>query len=81
MSGGELLFGGLDGFNYFNPAFLVKNDNVPPVLLTGLRVSNQYVRASKDGPISEHISIAKDINLGYKQNFALDFVGLSYTSP
>ncbi|MEP6746666.1 MAG: two-component regulator propeller domain-containing protein [Bacteroidota bacterium] len=81
LSNGELLFGGLDGFNYFLPSYLIKNNNIPPVLLTGLRVSNQYIHASKAGPITEHISVAKEINLDYKQNFALDFVGLSYTSP
>ena len=81
LSDGELLFGGLDGFNYFHPAYLIKNNNVPPVLLTDLRVSNQYVNPSKDAPITENISVAKEINLGYKQNFALDYVGLSYTAP
>ncbi len=81
LSNGELLFGGLDGFNYFLPANLIKNNNIPPVLLTGLRISNQNINASKAGPITEHISVAKEINLDYKQNFALDFVGLSYTSP
>ncbi|MEO5681256.1 MAG: two-component regulator propeller domain-containing protein [Chitinophagaceae bacterium] len=81
LSDGQLLFGGLDGFNYFHPAYLIKNNNIPPVLLTGLRISNQYIHASNAGPITEHISIAKEINLDYKQNFALDFVGLSYTSP
>lgn len=78
---GELIFGGLDGFNYFHPSYLIKNKNIPPVMLTGLRVSNQSITASGSGPISEHISVAREINLSYKQNFALDFVGLSYTSP
>ncbi|MEP6725707.1 MAG: two-component regulator propeller domain-containing protein [Bacteroidota bacterium] len=81
LSNGELLFGGLDGLNYFHPSSLIKNNNIPPVMLTGLRVSNQYINASKAGPITAHISVAKEINLDYKQNFALDFVALSYTSP
>lgn len=81
LSDGELFFGGLDGFNYFYPASLIKNKNIPPVLITELRISNQTVAPSENGPIQEHISIAKEINLDYKQNFALDFVGLSYTTP
>ncbi len=80
LPNGELLFGGLDGFNYFHPSNLIKNTNIPPVVFTGLRVSNQYVKASGAGPITAHISVARQINLDYKQNFALDFVGLSYTS-
>ncbi len=78
---GTLFFGGLEGFNYFNPEYLKKNDNIPPVLFTDLRISNQSVAASEDGPIKEHISVAREINLDYKQNFALSFVGLNYTSP
>ncbi|MEO6231500.1 MAG: two-component regulator propeller domain-containing protein [Ferruginibacter sp.] len=81
LSGGELYFGGLDGFNYFNPAYLIKNNNIPPVLITDLRISNQSVTPSANGPIKENISIAKEIRLDYKQNFALEFVGLSYTTP
>lgn len=81
LSSGELFFGGLEGFNYFNPAYLKRTTNLPPVLLTDLRISNQSVSPSPGGPIEENISIAKEINLDYKQNFALSFVGLNYTSP
>src|SRR6185369_4826367 len=36
LSNGELLFGGPQGFNYFNPTELTINHNVPAVLLTDL---------------------------------------------
>lgn len=81
LSSGELFFGGFEGFNYFNPAYLKRTINVPPVLITDLRISNLSVSPSPGGPITENISIAKEINLDYKQNFALSFVGLNYTSP
>jgi signal transduction histidine kinase/DNA-binding response OmpR family regulator/ligand-binding sensor domain-containing protein len=81
LSNGVLFFGGQEGFNYFDPAYLKKNNNITPVLITDLRISNQSVVASADGPIKEHISVAKEINLDYKQNFALSFVGLNYTAP
>lgn len=80
-SGGYLFFGGLDGFNYFNPEQLKKNIIAPPVLLTDLRISNKSVLPSADGPIKKNISIANRIDLNYKQNFALSFVGLNYTTP
>lgn len=80
LTSGELFFGGLEGFNYFNPVYLKKNNNIPSVLITDLRVANQSVTASENGPIKEHISIAHRIDLDYKQNFALSFVGLNYTS-
>jgi signal transduction histidine kinase/ligand-binding sensor domain-containing protein/DNA-binding response OmpR family regulator len=81
LSNGELFFGGLEGFNYFHPASLKTNKNIPTVLITDLRIANQSVAPSEDGPIKENISIAREINLDYKQNFALSFVGLNYTSP
>jgi signal transduction histidine kinase/ligand-binding sensor domain-containing protein/DNA-binding response OmpR family regulator len=79
MFDGEILFGGLEGINYFNPTGLTINHNVPKVLLTDLKISNKSVIAGKDAPIKEDISIAKEIRLDYKQNFALSFVALNYT--
>ena len=81
LTSGEIFFGGLEGINYFNPSYLKKNHYVPSVLITDLKISNQSMLPSDDGPIKENISIAKEINLDYKQNFALSFVGLNYTSP
>jgi signal transduction histidine kinase/ligand-binding sensor domain-containing protein/DNA-binding response OmpR family regulator len=81
LSDGELFFGGLQGFNYFDPASLTINRNVPEVLLTDLKISNKSVIAGNDAPIKEHISVAQEIRLDYKQNFALSFVALNYTNP
>ncbi|NTS42651.1 response regulator [Flavisolibacter sp. BT320] len=81
LSDGDIFFGGLEGFNYFRPSSFTKNNTVPEILFTDLVISNQSVAPSEDGPIGEHISLAKEINLDYKQNFALKFVGLSYTAP
>ena len=78
---GDVLFGGLEGINYLNTGILKKNNHIPSVLITDLTVSNQSVSPSEDGPLQTHISMADEINLDYKQNFALRFVGLSYTSP
>jgi signal transduction histidine kinase/ligand-binding sensor domain-containing protein/DNA-binding response OmpR family regulator len=81
LSDGELMFGGLEGFNYFDPSKLTINKNVPAVLLTDLRISNKSVVAGEESPIKTHVSIAESIHLAYKQNFALSFVALNYTIP
>lgn len=81
LSDGRLFFGNTDGFNYFNPAQLYSNKNVPLVVLTDLKISNQSVKPDEDGHITEDISVAKEINLDYKQNFSLSFTALNYTSP
>ncbi|UOQ68785.1 ligand-binding sensor domain-containing protein [Hymenobacter volaticus] len=47
---GSLFFGGLEGFNYFNPAHIKVNRNIPPVLLTDLKVDNKSVVAGLQSP-------------------------------
>lgn len=80
-SNGEMFFGGFEGFNYFNPPSLRNNRNVPSLQFTSLKISNRVINPGEDEPIREHISIAKEIRLDYKQNFSLDFIALSYTTP
>lgn len=79
-SNGTLFFGGLEGFNFFNPKYLKQNANVPKVLLTDLKVANQSVQQSEKGPLREDITIAKEIHLDFKQNFSISYVGLNYTA-
>ncbi|MEJ6979503.1 two-component regulator propeller domain-containing protein [Pedobacter sp. P351] len=81
LSGGEMYFGGLDGFNYFYPHDIRINTDIPNVLIRELKVDNNTVVPAEHSPLEEHISIAKEINLDYKQNFTLGFVALSYTIP
>lgn len=80
-SNGEMFFGGLNGFNYFNPLALHNNKNVPSLQFTALKLSNTIVIPGKGEAIKEHISVAKEIHLDYKQNFSLDFIALNYTAP
>jgi len=80
-SKGELFFGGLDGFNYFNPMRLNYNKNVPKIVLTDLRIANSSVIPGNKAAIKEHISVADEIRLDYKQNFSIDFATLNYTAP
>ncbi|WP_069660988.1 hybrid sensor histidine kinase/response regulator transcription factor [Arcticibacter eurypsychrophilus] len=81
LADGQLFFGGVDGFNYFNPKNLHTNKNVPEVVLTELRISNKSIQPSESSEITEHISVAREITLDYKQNFSLSFAALNYTSP
>ncbi|UPK72248.1 two-component regulator propeller domain-containing protein [Chitinophaga filiformis] len=80
-SKGELFFGGLDGFNYFYPKLLNYNRNVPKIVLSDLRISSSSVIPGNKAPIKEHISVAKEIRLDYKQNFSIDYTTLNYTAP
>jgi len=78
---GELFFGGTEGFNYFQPRALADNRNIPAIVFTDLKIAGHSVVAGKDVAIAEHISVAKRIRIGYKQNFSIDFAALDYTTP
>lgn len=80
-SSGEMFFGGLDGFNYFNPKALYQNKNTPQLVITDLKIGNKSANPIDNSEITDHISVAKEIILSYKQNFSLDFVALNYTAP
>ncbi|HEY6901641.1 MAG TPA: ATP-binding protein, partial [Puia sp.] len=80
-SDGELFFGGQQGFNYLYPSALTTNKNVPVVILSDLRVANKSVVPGRQAPIGEQITVARNIDLSYGQNFALSFVALNYTLP
>ncbi len=75
---GNLLFGGPNGFNVFNPADWKENTYVPPVEFTG------YIRYNTDDeegkPIDEKgISDKDTIYLTHKDNIiTLEFAALSY---
>ncbi|MDR0542569.1 MAG: hypothetical protein LBH19_10240, partial [Dysgonamonadaceae bacterium] len=43
-SGDELIYGGTNGANIFNPSEVRRNDFIPPVVFTGLRIFNQPVK-------------------------------------
>lgn len=80
---GEMIFGGNNGFNIFDPADLRRNDAVPPVLLTELKVFNQAVEiGGSDHLLDKHISETGAITLAHWQTvFSIGYVALNYVSP
>lgn len=78
---GYLFFGGHDGFNFFNPAILTTNKNIPPVVFTELKIDNKISFPSPDGPIKESILLTNEIHVKYKQAFSISFSALDFTGP
>lgn len=60
---------------------LYQNKNVPPIVITDLKINNKSANPIDNSEITDYISVAKEINLSYRQNFSLDFVALNYTAP
>ncbi|XWN36718.1 MAG: triple tyrosine motif-containing protein [Balneola sp.] len=73
---GNLIFGGINGFNIINPEELKKNDRVPPVYITEIELFGE--------PLSTDTSATaiKNIELKYDQNFlSFDFAALDFENP
>jgi signal transduction histidine kinase/ligand-binding sensor domain-containing protein len=76
LKDGRLIFGGLNGFNVFDPTAIQENPIVPKLAFTNFMVDD------KPYQLDTAIVYKKQINLDYSQNtFSFEFAGLEYTSP
>src|SRR5690606_14754444 len=78
---GTLFFGNLEGFNFFDTSNLKTNKNIPPVILTDLKVANKTITPLEGNILKAHISVANEVVLKYNQNFSLSYIALNYTAP
>lgn len=71
---GTLYFGGVKGFNVFDPRNLVDNPIAPPVVITAFKKFNQI--EEKD------LTEGQEIILSYQDNFiSFEFAALDYSTP
>lgn len=85
-SSGELIFGGANGFNLFNPSTISSTSNTAPILLTDFQVFNKSVTVGSkiNGKIllKKSISETDEIVLKHSDNvFSLEFAALNFTHP
>ena len=82
-SNGNLLFGGLNGFTYFNPDNINPSDNIPPLVFTELRKNNQIIKVGDDsGLLTRSINETEEITFKYLEaNFSIKFAALDYFNP
>jgi serine phosphatase RsbU (regulator of sigma subunit) len=83
---GEMYFGGISGFTYFNPKEIEDNRFVPPIYINEFKINNDVVPLGKlpDGRIllDKHISDTKRIELGYTDRFfSFGFAALNFSHP
>jgi signal transduction histidine kinase/ligand-binding sensor domain-containing protein/DNA-binding response OmpR family regulator len=85
-SKGELVFGGANGFNIFNPQKIESNTIKPPVYITDLYLFNEEVRVNK--PVFKRVVLTKSLmdtkklKLRYSENiFSIEFAALNYLHP
>jgi ligand-binding sensor domain-containing protein/signal transduction histidine kinase len=71
-----LLFGGIDGLNWFNPPQVVEQNKAPKLIITSLNTVTGELR------LTEPAYDTKSISLGYNNNsIVIDFAALEYISP
>lgn len=65
---GELFFGGVNGYNFFNPDKVQKSERNTPVSIISLTVGNDVVHPEENGIITQSIDFVNELLLGYRQN-------------
>ena len=76
LTSGEMLFGGINGFNIFHPDSVRDNPYIPPVVLTSFK------KSGKDVKLDKVISATDQIILSYKDHsFSFEFAALDFTNP
>ncbi|MFC2136693.1 two-component regulator propeller domain-containing protein [Bacteroidota bacterium] len=80
---GELFFGGVNGFNFFNPDNLIKNTQLPRVYLKDFKIYGQsQVPGNKESVLSQHISFTKDITISFNQSvITFEYIAINYMVP
>lgn len=70
---GALFFGGINGFDYFNPNEISPNPYEPPIVLTSVKIQDTIIES--DSVLSQ----LKQIELSYRDNLlTIEFAALSY---
>lgn len=79
LASGELLFGGNNGYNRFDPVAINDNQAIPPIYLTDFKLFNKSLVIGEGNILTQNIQLTKSISLNYDQNFfSIEFVGLNY---
>jgi PAS domain S-box-containing protein len=79
---GEMIFGGINGFNLFDPFNIMRNPHVPPILVTDFQVFNQSIPIGADSLLKKSITETTEIRLSHRHYvFSFQFVALDYFYP
>lgn len=80
---GHMYFGGIDGFNFFDPARVKKQNTFAPLVITDFQLFNKELTVAKNGsghsPLKTNITDTRKLVLTYKQSvFSFEFAALDY---
>jgi signal transduction histidine kinase/ligand-binding sensor domain-containing protein/DNA-binding response OmpR family regulator len=76
---GELIFGGINGFNIIDPARVQNNTYIPPVFITNLKIFNEDAGVGAGELLTGNIAFTEEVRLRHDQNMlSFSFVALNY---
>ncbi len=80
---GEMFFGGIKGLNYFYPGEIKDNPHIPKIVLTNLKLGDQYITPRNNNYVLQKtISETSQIVLSYADDIiAFEFAALDYSAP
>ncbi|MGD9345719.1 MAG: two-component regulator propeller domain-containing protein [Candidatus Aminicenantes bacterium] len=82
--GGEMFFGGNQGFNAFYPEKIIENPHIPPIVITDFQLFNVSIGMHADHrwPLERTITYSESIKLGHRENsISFEFVALDFSAP
>lgn len=80
---GNILLGGINGFNIIDPQKITYNKHIPRVLITDLEIFNKpVIPGTKNSPLLTDISDTKEIVFTHNQSvFTFYFAAMDFTAP
>jgi len=79
--GGEMFFGGVNGFNFFYPSEVTDNKFLPSIVITDIKVFNESVPVGKNSPLKVQVSKTDEIVLSHWQNdISFEYVALHFSN-
>ncbi|MBI1835901.1 MAG: hypothetical protein HYR91_01410 [Flavobacteriia bacterium] len=80
---GLLYFGGIYGFNFFNPSNLGKQENNIKVVFSKIKLDNNWLKTNEENsPLKNPLSLVNNIELSYKErSFTIQFVPSDLSNP
>ncbi len=75
---GQILFGGTNGYNIFNPQFSMDNPNIPNVAWASLKKKDKNANVFSEISIPGHSEV---LELNYGDDFTAEFSALEFTDP
>ncbi|WP_162633118.1 hybrid sensor histidine kinase/response regulator transcription factor [Echinicola strongylocentroti] len=80
-SNGDLMFGGINGFNIFDPNNLIHNQGSNPLYITSIKIFDKELAKGKN-EVTRNVSNMTEITLQPPQfNFTINYTSINFTTP